>query len=145
MIAYAQRAVQLYQEAGEWHGVAQAYVVLGYSALTTNALTLALSSFQQCLHLTLVRDLDCSYLAMVGLAEIARCQTNPALAAQLFGAAERFSQRINLLDARWKEMLYRPLLTVAHTQLRDGAYAAAWAEGQSRPIDQAMQLALAFA
>ncbi|MEZ4737061.1 MAG: helix-turn-helix domain-containing protein [Caldilineaceae bacterium] len=145
VLAYAQKSVQLYQEAGDWHGVAQAHIVLGYSALATHDLTLALSSFHQCLHLAAARDLDCTYLAMVGLAEIARCQAKPALAASLFGAAERFAQHINLLDARWKEMLYRPLLTVAHTQLRDGAYAAAWVEGQTMPLDQAMHLALTFA
>ena len=126
----------------QWHSVAQAQIVLGYSALAINDLTLALSSFHQCLHLAVARALDCAYLALVSLAEIARCQTKPELAARLFGVAERFAQRTNPLNERWKETGCRPLLTAAHTHLRDADYAADWAEGQATRTDHANGLDL---
>ena len=51
---------------------------------------------------------------------------------------------INLVDDRWKEAYCRSLLTAAHIQLRYSSYAAAWAEGQTMPLEQAIQLALTF-
>jgi tetratricopeptide (TPR) repeat protein len=141
---YAQQAIQLYAEAGDLHHVAYAYVAFGYPALAINDLTLARSSFQRCIQIVAAQEINCTYLALVGLAEIARRQEKPTLAACIFGATERFAQRPKPIEDRWKEAYCRPLLAAAHTDLRDADYAAAWAEGQAMPLDQAMQLALTF-
>jgi hypothetical protein len=121
------------------------FSLLGICSLGVNDPTLALSSFRQCLQLTLAREINCTYPALVGLAELARRQAKPALAACLFGMAERFARQLNPIHSRWKEAFCRPLVTTAHAQLRDAAYVAAWAEGQAMPLDQAMQVALTFA
>lgn len=118
--------------------------MLGYAALALNDLPLALSNFHSSVDLAIEKDRDRTYVALVGLAEIAHRQEKPALAARIFGVAERFAQRLNPFYDRWKEVYCRPLLTAAHTHLRDAAYAAAWAEGQAMPFDQALQLALRF-
>ena len=144
-LVYEQKAIQLYEEAGDLHGVAYACMALGYVALGVNDLTLALPSFHKCLHLAVEREINCTYTALVGLAELARRQAKPALAARLFGVTERFPHRLMPIDDRWKEAFCEPLLKVAHAQLRDGAYATAWAEGKTLPLDQAMQLALTLA
>lgn len=141
-ISYAQKAVQLYQQSGDLRGVANAYVVLGYPALASDDLRLALSSFQQSLQLAMGKDFDCTYMAVMGLAEIAHRQEDPVLAARLFGIAERFAKHFVPMDECWKESFGKSVLTVVHTQWRDGAYAAAWAEGQAMPLEQALQLAL---
>ena len=143
-MVYAQKSVELYAEAGVLHGHAMAHMALGYPALAVNDLMLALSSFHKCLAIATAKDIGCTYLALVGLAGIARRQEKPALAARLFGVAERFAQRFNPFHDRWNEAYCRPLLAAADTDLRDTAYAAAWAEGQTMPLDQAMQLALTF-
>jgi tetratricopeptide (TPR) repeat protein len=144
-MAYARQAIQLNQEAGDLYRVAYSYVALGYPALAVNDLPLAKTSFQRAIQTVAEQEIYSTYLALVGLAEIARRQGKPALAALLFGVTERFAQRPRPIADRWKERLCRPLLTVAHTDLRDAAYAAVWAEGQTMPLEQAMQLALTFA
>lgn len=91
------------------------------------------------------KDLDCTYMAVVGLAEIAHRQENPVLAARLLGIAERFAKGFVPMNECWKESFGKPVLTVVHTQSRNGVYAAAWAEGQAMPLDQALQVVLTFA
>lgn len=141
---YAQQATQHFQEAGDLYHMAHAEVALGYPALARNDLTLARASFHQCLRNVAAQGTNCTYLALVGLAETARCQMQPMLAARLFGIAEQLAQRPKPIEDRWKEAYCRPLRTAANTHLRHAPYAAAWAEGQTMPLEQAMQLALNF-
>lgn len=144
-MVYAQKAIHLFQEAGDLHRVAYAYVALGYPALAVNDLSLASASFQRCIQIITAQEINCTYLALVGLAEIARCQAKPALAARLFGATERFAQRPKPIEDRGKEVYCQPLLAAAHIHLRETAYAAAWSEGETMPFAEALQLALTIA
>ncbi|MEZ4737079.1 MAG: hypothetical protein R3E79_59125 [Caldilineaceae bacterium] len=139
---YAQQAIQRFQEAADLYHVAHAYVALGYPALAVNDLTLAQTSFQNGIQTVAEQKIYSTNLALVGLAEIARRQEKPVLAALLFGVTERFAQRPRPIADRWKEAYCRSLLTAAHAQLRNSAYAAAWAEGLAMPFVQAIQVAL---
>lgn len=141
-IIYAQKSIQLYEEADDWHGIAMAHMALGYSALAVNDLTLALESFRECLRRAAARDIDCTYMAVMGLAEIARRQENLLLAARLFGLAERFDQRLAPHDDRWKKAFCRPLLAGAYTELCDAACVAAWADGAASDLSQVIDYAL---
>jgi hypothetical protein len=141
---YAQQAIHYFQEAGDLYHVAHGHVALGYPALAVNDLTLARASFQRCIEIVAAQGLNCTYLALAGLAETARRQAQPALAARLFGIIEQFAKRPKPVEDRWKEAYCRPVLIAAHTHLRDSGYAAAWAEGQIMPLEQAIQLALNF-
>jgi hypothetical protein len=140
----AQKAIQLYAEAGDLHHVAYAYIAFGYPALAINDLAIALSSFHRCIQIVAAQEINCTYLALVGLAEIAHRQAKPTLAARIFGVTERFAQRPKPIEDRWKEAYCRPLLAAAHLNLRNSAQATVWAEGQAMPFDQAVQLALTF-
>lgn len=144
-MTYAQQALQRYQAAGDLHHVAYAYVALGYPALALNDLQFARSSFHRCLQIMAEQEINCTYLALVGLAEIARRQEEGALSAFLFGVTERFTQRPKPIADRWKEAYCQPLRAAAHTHLYNSAYATAWAAGQAMPFDQAIQVALTFA
>ncbi|MEZ4865862.1 MAG: helix-turn-helix domain-containing protein [Caldilineaceae bacterium] len=143
-MAHAHQAIQRNQEAGDLYHVAYGYIALGYPALAVNDLLLAQTSFQAAIQIVAEQEIYSTYLALVGLAEIARLQRKSALAALLFGVTERFTQRPRPIADRWKETYCRPLLTAAQAQLRHFAYATAWAEGQAMPFAQAMQAALTF-
>ncbi|MCE7981139.1 MAG: XRE family transcriptional regulator [Caldilinea sp. CFX5] len=142
--AHAQQAIQRNQAAGDLHRVAYSYVALGYPALAVNDLPLAQTNFQRAIQTVAEQEIYSTYLALVGLAEIARLQGKLALAALLFGVTERFTRRPKPIADRWKEAYCRPLLTAAYAQLRHSAYATAWIEGQVMPFEQAMQVALTF-
>lgn len=76
-----------------------------------------------------------------GLAGVAAATGRPLVAARLFGAATAFAQTRNLAFDRPDQQHRDALLAAATPLLTPEAWAAAWAEGQALPIEQACDLA----
>ena len=80
------------------------------------------------------------YLA--GLAGIAGVEGQPERAARLFGAAQALYERIGRAVDRSDRAGYDPNISGVRAQLNDEALAAAWAEGRSMTLEQAIAYAL---
>jgi tetratricopeptide (TPR) repeat protein len=81
-------------------------------------------------------------LILAGLAEVAFRQGNVAYAAQMYGAAAGHGEMLSgCLPS--ERVGYDRLLAAARLRLDDPVFAAAWAEGQTLTVDQAVALALA--
>ncbi len=80
---------------------------------------------------------------LAGLAGVSASQGQALWAAQLFGAVEHIlSQSGEGLEAT-DQAEYDRNLALVHSQLDDAAYAAAWEQGRSMALDQAVAYALA--
>jgi non-specific serine/threonine protein kinase len=77
-----------------------------------------------------------------GLAEVAAAEGQPVRAARLFGAAHWLRETIGTpLDAFWRPAQERGVAT-ARTALGEDVFGAAWAEGQTMPLEEAIAYAL---
>ena len=138
-LEYEQEASRLYNEAGDLHGVAWAHMSMGWLALAQGDLALAQASFQYCLHLSPDGSMNTTPYALLGLAETRRRQGRLARAGQLFGATAQFNEAVMNEYPALKKL--SPTLA-ARAHLNDPVFAAAWAEGETMTIEQAIAYAL---
>ncbi len=71
------------------------------------------------------------------LAEVAAAGGESERAAQLFGAADAYRERIGATLVPTLQALYEPYMAAARAALGDAAFAAAWADGRQLSIDAA--------
>jgi len=86
-------------------------------------------------HAAAVREVEC-------LAYIARAQGQPARAARLLGAAQAARQRINAQQAVREQAEHAAELDLLRADLPAPDYDAAWDEGKTLSLEQAVALAL---
>ena len=77
-----------------------------------------------------------------GFADAAADEGEPARAVRLFGAATAIGARIGASRRPTSERAVAATLDAARAALGDAAYAAAWAEGEAMPLEQAVVDAL---
>src|SRR5574341_1092978 len=77
-------------------------------------------------------------LALRGLAALATVQRQPEQAARLFGAAEALRERIRIVLPPVERPEYGQYVAAARAQTENGAFTAAWAEGQALSLDEAV-------
>lgn len=79
-----------------------------------------------------------------GLAGVAAGQGLPARAARLWGVAEGMSEAYGAVVSSLVRFYtrYEDNLTTSRSQLDEGAFAAAWAEGRAMSFEQAVEYAL---
>lgn len=80
-------------------------------------------------------------MCLAGLAGIAGVEGQPERAARLFGAAQALYERIGAVD-RSDRARYDPNISGVRAQLSEEVLAAAWAEGRSMTLEQAIAYAL---
>jgi tetratricopeptide (TPR) repeat protein len=80
-----------------------------------------------------------------GLARIAAVQGRPEQAARLFGAAAAWRTTPGILQMRFDPPGYDRLVSTTRAALGEEAFAAAWAEGQALPLEDAVRFALSDA
>jgi predicted ATPase/class 3 adenylate cyclase/DNA-binding CsgD family transcriptional regulator len=79
--------------------------------------------------------------SLEALAEIAANQESGTEGTRLFAAAAAVRASINLARAPMQQATYQADLAAARTQLGDAGFAAAWNEGESLTIDEAVSYA----
>ena len=77
------------------------------------------------------------------LAFILRTRDQPGRAARLLGAAEALRERIHIPMADYERAEYEREVMALRAQMDAAAYDAAWAEGHTMTLDQAVEHALA--
>jgi predicted ATPase/DNA-binding XRE family transcriptional regulator len=81
-------------------------------------------------------------LGMEELAAVACAEEQPERAARLFGAAKRLRDALGTPLPPVDRAAYERSVAAARVQLGTDAFAAAWAEGQALPLEQAVDYAL---
>lgn len=133
-----------FQAYGDQHfGIHWAYHDLGETALGQGRLDEAARWLAQGLSLseTLGDQASMSW-CLAGLGSAAALDGQPERAAQLWGAAEQLRQAIGCRSAPAARTTYERALGLAHAQLGEEAFAAAWAAGRALTLEQAIAYAL---
>ncbi|MDQ5850795.1 MAG: hypothetical protein M3380_01755, partial [Chloroflexota bacterium] len=155
-VAALEESVGLFQEVGNksslvftLHTLALVELQAGNYIKATALLTYALELGQMLEHKAVIAS------CMEGLAGVAAVQaqdqaqhledarSSARRAAQLFGAAEALREAVDAPLSPTERSLYEPYLAAVHRYLDDVVFLAAWAEGRSMSLDQAIAYALA--
>jgi len=139
----ATESLDIRRKLGDTAGTAAALTRLASLALRRNDVAQARAYYVE--SLTLSRSLgDQEYCAICleGLAAVATAQQRWERAARLWGAAEALRAAISVPLPPNTRTEYEPLLSALQTRLDEQAFAQAWAEGESTPVEQAIVYAL---
>jgi len=91
-----------------------------------------------------VRDKMGIMYSLASFAQLAAAQKQFKRAATLWGAAEQLGQTLNLLLVPAKDLLYTSLIAEARTQLGEEVFRAAWLEGGTMKMQEAIDYAVAL-
>ena len=129
------------QQGGVTRHVLAALISLGDLAVTHGHHGEALARYRECLaHLQHLQDGARSVHALEGLAGLAAATDEPQRALRLAGAAAALRQRLGI-GAAWPPKMERRLKP-ARLALAAAEQAAAWAEGATMTLEQAVAYAL---
>jgi predicted ATPase/Tfp pilus assembly protein PilF len=143
MITLLEESLALFRELGDQDAAAFSLGNLGFAALYQNNYERAKLLFEESLAIFgEVGDKEGIANGLEGLAGVAAVQGQAERAARLWGAAEALRDAIGAPLPPADRIRYQPYLTAASTSLGRAAFAAAWAEGQVMPLEQAVAYAL---
>jgi predicted ATPase/transcriptional regulator with XRE-family HTH domain/Tfp pilus assembly protein PilF len=141
--AYHAESLALFQELGDQRGVAFALSNIGMVELVWGNVTAAATLIQESLHLRhKLGDQEGIAMCLEGLALVAGVQGYAGRAAVLGGAAATLRETIGSALSPPERSFYERTIAVARDQFDALAWAAAWAEGQAMPLDQAIDYGL---
>jgi tetratricopeptide (TPR) repeat protein len=144
--ALQEESLALFREARDARGIVSTLNTLGLIKLVQTDYEGASAWFRESLRLAWEIDHKQIILySFFGLAGVAAGQELPARAARLWGVAEGMSEAYGIIVSpivRFSTK-YEDRLTIARSQLDEEAFAAAWAEGRAKTLEQAVAYALA--
>lgn len=138
-----QESLALARQLGDGRGMAMVLTGLGWVSLDRDDARQA----QVCMResLALFRDLGSKIdicLCIEGLGAVAGMRGEAARAARLFGAAQALREAMNIDYAPLTERHYARHREAARARIGDSAWSAAWEEGHTLSLDQAIDKAL---
>jgi predicted ATPase len=138
-----QESLALARQLGDGRGMAMVLTGLGWVSLDRDDARQA----QVCMResLALFRDLGSKIdicLCIEGLGAVAGMRGAAGRAARLFGAAQALREAMNVDYAPLTERHYARHREAAHTLIGTSAWSAAWVEGRTLSLDQAIDEAL---
>jgi DNA-binding NarL/FixJ family response regulator len=125
---------------GDRRGTARALYASGTIASRQRNYALACSRLAE--SLALFRELGEKWFVaacLEGLAEVYTTQKQTKWAALLLGAAAALREAINAPLPSAFQSSYERTLAIAHSQMSEEAFAAAWAEGKAAPLEQLLE------
>lgn len=138
-----EQSLALYQELGGKRGIATVLHNLAYVALNQSKHQEATRLLEK--SLALVREWgDKGSIAwrLVGLAAVAGVTGHPERAARLFGAADALVGATRSIMDPVDRVDYDRNVAIVRTQLDEGRFASAWAEGRAMALEQTIEYAL---
>jgi tetratricopeptide (TPR) repeat protein len=142
--ALYREGLTLRQELGDKRGSAMALANLGILALEQGDQAQVATLCRASLELSWsIQYMPGIAFCLFGFAGLMVLQHLPERAARLAGAATALSVAMTIAVAADEQAAYDRTIAGARTQLGEQAFAAAWAEGQTMPLDQAIAYALA--
>ncbi len=136
MYTLMEEALASHREAGNRRGCAESLHGLGWATLAQGDAVMAQALFEE--SAVILKALGRKWflaLALDGLAAAVAMQEQSVWAARLWGAAESLREWIGAKLAPVIQTLYKPFLAIAHAQLSEKEFAAAWTEGRSFVVD----------
>lgn len=132
----------IYEELGDQHFTARVLIQLGYSALSMGQPAKAAIQIERAMEL--VAGMSDGWSIAEGLEAVAAMQsdTDPRLAAQLGGAAERLRERIAMRPHPSDARINKAHLERARGQMPGNAFEDSWNEGRRMALESAVGLAL---
>jgi predicted ATPase/DNA-binding CsgD family transcriptional regulator/class 3 adenylate cyclase len=137
-------SLTLSTEVGDKYRIAFALRGLGTVALRRGDLEEAAAYYRNSLALS--REVNEGWViqeCLVGIAGVACALGYCGRAARLFGAAEALGETLGLHRLAADEMDRERRVAAARAALGDEAFQAAWAEGRTMPLEQAIEIAMA--
>jgi predicted ATPase/class 3 adenylate cyclase/DNA-binding CsgD family transcriptional regulator len=134
-----EQALALFQELKLQHGAALSLYALAQVAEASGNYTDSQALYEQ--GVVLARKSGNKHTAIFGLEGLAAAvavQGNYAWAAQLWGAAEARRETIGVPLPPVERVPYHRAVAAARTQLGEQAFAAAWVEGRTMSLEQAL-------
>jgi predicted ATPase/DNA-binding CsgD family transcriptional regulator len=142
--ALFEEGMAVYRPLGDLRGSATALQQLATLALEQDAYEQAASYLQECLLISQKQGHRRSLARCLrGLAQVAAAQGDQLQATRLLGAAERLHVEGDPSPAQPSWKAYLPLLAGTDSLLDEQAIQAAWEEGASLTVEQALDYALA--
>jgi predicted ATPase/serine/threonine protein kinase/DNA-binding CsgD family transcriptional regulator len=135
----AEESVVLYKEMGHRHGTAESLPALGKVLAAEGDYAAAHKLYEE--GLLISGELGEKWLiaaCLVGLGEVVAAQRQLAWAAQLWGAAEALRDTIGVPIILVERADYERSVSAARVHLGERAFAAAWAQGRSMTLEQAL-------
>ena len=141
--ALNEEAAALLRERGHKGGLEFALDNLGWAALLGQDHTRAMEMFKESLVLSLkLGDKLVAVESLEGLACIVGARVQAERAARLFGAARGLRKALGYEQAPRARALREPYLAAARSRMNDAVWEAAFAEGQSMGLEEAVAYAL---
>jgi predicted ATPase/DNA-binding CsgD family transcriptional regulator len=141
----AERGLALSREVGERQTITSALYTLAILAQAERDHERAKDLFEEGLKLSaeLGNEADVAH-CLEGLASIAGAEGSIARAARLWGAEEALLEKIEAAVYTYvsDRSLHQSQVAAARSQLDEGAFKAAWAEGRAMSLEQAVEYAL---
>jgi ATP/maltotriose-dependent transcriptional regulator MalT len=135
----AQASLTIFREIGAQWFVALALYVLGRVEVQRGEMIAARSWYLQSLEISLeLGDKFFTPFYLEGLADVLAAQGELTRAAQLWGAAEALRQEIAVPLHPVDRARYEQAVATARAQLGEKAFAAAWAQGRTMPLEQVL-------
>jgi predicted ATPase/DNA-binding SARP family transcriptional activator/DNA-binding CsgD family transcriptional regulator len=144
-VALGEEGLSLYREARDDYGIAMCLLHVGFVTLKRGEYERTTSVLREGLRLSgkLDHKMFIQY-CLTGLAGVAASRGWPARAARLWGAEESMSEASGgrIVREGRATIDYEGRLAAARSQLDESAWAAAWAEGRTMTLEQAVEYAL---
>jgi len=144
-IAFLEGSASAFQDLGDSRGTRQCLALLGLLRLSVGDLPPAGTAFQESLQLSSQsRDVLVVYFCLLGLAGVAAPARHLRRAAIIWGAADRLrhTHGLHLSPFVRTAINYDGALATAREQLGEAAFGAAWEEGWTMQLHQAIDAAL---
>lgn len=134
---YAEQSIAILLEVGDQEGTAEPRICLARVAVLQDEWVMALRCYQECLAMLHQLGLTIHFPACLeGLGAMAATQGAPGKAARLWGKAEAMREDIGAIMYLVDRPAYERAVADARTHLGEEAFAAAWAEGRTTPLEQ---------
>jgi tetratricopeptide (TPR) repeat protein len=138
-----EETLALFRDLGERNGMAQVLLELAHVARVQGDYDRAAGRFAESLALCRkVQNARDTGYCLAGLAGIAAASGRPERAARLFGAAEALRESLGVPLPPVNRADYDRDVAATRAQLDAATFAAAWAEGQTMTLDDAVAYAL---
>ena len=132
-----EESIALSRKMGNQRNIAIGLLILGSSAFAQSDYVTARALYEE--SLALFRKMD--YQSMMAyclehLAAVAVAQGQPTVGVRLWGAVERLREGIGLPRPPLLGMLYEQAVAAARATLGEEAFATAWVQGRTAPLEQ---------
>ncbi len=141
-----EESVTLFRETGNRWGIAQSLSVLARGEVRQGNYAAARALYEESLAIAKAGNFQGHIaLGLEGLAGVVSAQGEPIWAARLWGLAEALREAMGAPIPPIERVDYERSVAAVRTQLGGKAFAAAWAEGRTMPLEQAITNALSAA